>query len=80
MNDTNSEAAARRIQLLRAMSPSRRLALAWGWSKTLRDLTRANTRNRFRGASEKELDRHFAVQWLGAELAEKAYGPGKADG
>lgn len=80
MTDTDAKADEVRIALLRAMSPARRLALATGWSTTLRELTRASLREQFAGESETKLRRRFAERWLGEELATKAYGPAVADG
>jgi len=75
MEDTDPKAEEVRIRLLRAMSPARRLALAAGWSNTLRELTRATLRDQFVGESEEQIRRRFADRWLGEELAEKVYGP-----
>ena len=80
MEDTDARANQVRIRILRAMSPARRLAMAAGWSTTLRDLTRARLRMDFSAASEEELKRLFAERWLGAELTEKVYGSGDVDG
>jgi hypothetical protein len=74
MNDTDPRAEKVQTAIFRAMSPTRRLAVAAGWSTALRDMTRATLRKQFPGATEDELRRRFAERWLGEELAAKAYG------
>ena len=75
MTDTASAADRLRLELFRAMTPARRLALAAGWSDSLRQLLRAKIRQERPEATEAELHRAFASRWLGEELAAKAYGP-----
>ncbi len=80
MNDTTNEAEQVRLQALRAMSPTKRLSMALGWSQSVRAMSRAGLRRQFPDCSEKELHRLMAERLLGAELALKVYGPLKAHG
>ena len=75
ITDTAPAADQVRLELFRAMTPARRLALAAGWSDALRQLLRAQIRQERPDAPEAELRRAFASRWLGEELAAKAYGP-----
>jgi hypothetical protein len=80
VNDSNPQADAVRLTLFKGMSPSRRLAMATGWSTSMRELVRANLRRQFHGASEASLRRLMAERWLGNELAAKVYGPADTHG
>ena len=80
MNDTSSEADRIRLQILRAMSPAKRLALALGWSQSVRDLSREGLRRQHPNGTEGEVNRLLADRLLGADLALKVYGPVKAYG
>ncbi len=73
MNDNDQKAETLRLQLLRQMPPGKRLALAAGWSTSLRHLSRAALRQQHAGASGLELQRLFAERWLGPELAAALY-------
>jgi hypothetical protein len=75
MNDTSTQAEEMRLRILRAMPPSRRLAMAAGWSSSLRQMTRNSLKKEFGTASEMEIKRLMAERWLGPELATKVYGP-----
>jgi len=75
MNDTTPAADNLRMELLRSMTPARRLALATGWSSSLRAMVQAKLRQELPRATEAERLRLFASRWLGEELAAKAYGP-----
>jgi hypothetical protein len=75
MNDTTDEAERVRLRALRAMSPARRLAMATGWSQSVREMSRAGLRRQFPQASERHLHRLLVERVLGPELALKAYGP-----
>ncbi len=80
MNDTTDEAEEVRLRALRAMGPTKRLAMALGWSTSVRALTREGLRRQFPGCTERELHRRMAERLLGAELAMKVYGPSDAHG
>jgi hypothetical protein len=80
MNDTSPEAAQVQLEILRRMSPTRRLQLALGWSASLRGMIRANLKKQFPEDTEAQHKRRFAGRWLGEKLAEKVYGPLEANG
>jgi len=80
MNDTSAKAEQVRLCALRAMSPTRRLSMALGWSQSMRELSRAGLRRQFPNFSEQELHRLMAERVLGTELALKAYGPMNSHG
>ncbi len=75
MNDTTSAAEAVRLRALQAMTPARRLSLALGWSRSVRELTQNSLRQQHPQLPPKELQRLLAERLLGKELAHKAYGP-----
>lgn len=75
VNDSSPDAEAVRLTLIQRMSPSRRLAMATGWSNSLREMVRASVRSQFKGAPENFVRRLLAERWLGSELATKVYGP-----
>jgi hypothetical protein len=75
MNDTSSTAEAMRLRALQAMTPTRRLGLALGWSQSVRELTRSSLRQQHPELPPQELHRLLAERLLGKELAQKAYGP-----
>jgi len=80
VNDSTAQADTVRLTLLKGMSPSRRFAMATGWSTSMRELVRANLKRQFDGASEASLRRLLAERWLGNELAAKVYGPSDTHG
>lgn len=80
MTDTDPQTEAMRLQLFRRMSPQKRLALAVGWSTSLRRLSRAAVRQEFAGLSEEALRQKFAERWLGRELAARVYPESQTDG
>ncbi|HBJ86252.1 MAG TPA: hypothetical protein DDZ88_20785 [Verrucomicrobiales bacterium] len=75
MNDTSPTAEAMRMRALQAISPARRLSLALGWSRSVRELTRSSLRQQHPELSPDSLHRLLAERFLGKELALKAYGP-----
>ena len=75
MNDTSSTAKAMRLRALQAMTPTRRLGLALGWSQSVRELTRSSLHQQHPELPPQELHRLLAERLLGKELAQKAYGP-----
>jgi hypothetical protein len=75
MNDTTIQAAQAQIRALQAMSPSKRLSMALGWSQSVREMSRQGLRRQFPNRTESELQHLYAERLLGAELAEKVYGP-----
>jgi len=71
INDTDPQAEAVQIEILRKMSPARRLRLAASLNETCRKLALAGLRRRNPGASEEDLARMLARQLLGEALSEK---------
>jgi hypothetical protein len=80
VTDTSIEAEAIQLRILRAMPPGRRLALATGWSGSLRSMIRAKLHDDNRGATPAQLHRLFADRWLGPELAAAVYDPSNTNG
>lgn len=80
MTDSGLQTEDVRLSVLRAMSPARRLGLAIGWSRSVRDLSRAALQARFPELGERRIDRLLADKLLGPEIAAKAYGPIRIDG
>ncbi len=80
LTDTTIQAEQIRLRALRAMSPSKRLSMAVGWSQSVREMSRAGLRRQFPHLTEKELLRHLSERLLGTELAAKVYGPLNAHG
>lgn len=80
VNDSSPQADAVRLNLIQGMSPSRRFAMATGWSNSMREIVRAGLSRQYDGASEAFLRRLLAERWLGAELAAKVYGPFESHG
>ena len=78
MTDTFPKAEQVRIRALRAMSPSKRLSMALGWSQSVREISNAGLRRQFPNYTARELHRQMAIRILGDELATKAYRPPKA--
>lgn len=75
MNDISSTAEAMRLRALQAMTPTRRLGLALGWSQSVRELTRSSLHQQHPELPPQELYRLLAERLLGKELAQKPYGP-----
>ncbi len=69
--DTSRDALRARYAALRRLSPRARLALMDDLTGFVRSLTREGIRLRHPGASEEELDRLFAEQVLGKDLADR---------
>ena len=77
--DTSPEAERVLIELLRRASPARKAQMIASANRASRDLALCGLKMRFPQDSPARLRRRFASLWLGAELAEKAYGPLPAD-
>lgn len=73
MTDTSPQAEAMRLDLFRRMSPQKRLAMAAGWSTSLRRMSLAALAKENAGLPEAAVKRLFAERWLGAELAARVY-------
>ncbi len=73
MTDTSIQADETRLRILRSMPPGRRLAMATGWSSSLRGMIRGSLKKQFATATDAERMRMLAERCLGAELAAKAF-------
>lgn len=80
MNDTTPEAMEAQMNALRAMTPSRRLALAVGWSQNIRGLISQRLKAEHPELPPEDLRRMLAERLMGRELAIRAYGPGEFHG
>ena len=79
--DTSVDAAEAQLRVLRAMSPSRKVALVEDANRTARRLALAGIDLRFPEASDDQRFRLLMDVVLGKELAARAFGPrGSAQG
>jgi len=74
-NDTSDAAAEVQVQVLRAMPASRKVGLVEDANRTARRLALAGIGLRFPDASQEERIRLLMDIVLGADLAERVYGP-----
>ena len=75
LTDTDAQAHRVHIDLMRRATGWRKLQLADQLHQSLRTLALAGLRARFPQESPEELRRRLADLLLGAELAERVYGP-----
>jgi hypothetical protein len=75
VNDTSEAAAGIQIEVLRAMPAARKIALVEDANRTARRLAMAGIALRFPEASREERVRLLMDIVLGADLAERVYGP-----
>ena len=75
VSDTSDDAAEAQYRVMRAMSPSRKVALVEDANRTARRLALAGTQLRCPDASEEERFRLLMDLLLGEELAAQAFGP-----
>lgn len=73
--DTSPEAERVLIELMRKLSPHRKLEMVAQMNETVATLALSGLRARHPNASDEELRRRMADLWLGPELAERVYGP-----
>ena len=73
--DTSDDAAEAQYRVMRAMSPSRKVALVEDANRTGRRLALAGIQLRFPDASDEERLRLLIDLLLGEELAGQAFGP-----
>jgi hypothetical protein len=71
--DTPVEVEDRQIEAWRRMSPAEKASLVTGLTNATFELARAGLRDRYPGASERELFLRLAILTLGPDLAERAY-------
>ena len=79
MQDTSSQQRARYHQLLRELSPQRRLEAAMRLSAAVRAMALAGIRLRHPQADEAELRVRLTVRLYGRALAERVFGTVPAD-
>ena len=72
--DTSADAQRMQFELLRRLSPSQKLALAFALTDALRDLILADLHHRFPQADETEIRRRFIARVLPREDVIRAYG------
>lgn len=72
--DTSPDAQRMQFELLRRLSPSQKLALAFELTDALRDLVLADLHHRFPQADEEEIKRRFIARVLPREDVIRAYG------
>ena len=75
LSDSHPDVEKMQVAILRSMPSWRRFRLVSDLIVTGRKLALAGLRERFPGATAAELQRRFATLILGAELANKVYGP-----
>jgi len=71
---TSADAQRMQFELLRRLSPSQKLALAFALTDALRDLILADLHHRFPQADETEIRRRFIARVLPREDVIRAYG------
>ena len=71
LSDTDAETAAVHLDLLRAATPDRRLALALSLSRSVMALTRDAIARQMPAASQAEIGLQFVARCYGAELADE---------
>lgn len=76
--DTSPAAEQELLALWRQATPARKLALVLDTSRTVQEFLLTGLRERHPHASPEQLRRHFADEWLGPDLARRAY-EGQAD-
>ena len=74
MNDTSAAADARYHELLRKLSPERRLETAMKLSRAVRELALAGIRLRHPEADDRELRVRLAVRLYGRSAAMRLFG------
>jgi len=72
--DTTPDAQREQIELMRRLSPTQKLSLAFALTDTMRDLIRADLRHRFPHADEAEIRRRFIARVLPRGDVIRAYG------
>lgn len=72
--DTTPDAQRKQIELMRRLSPSQKLGLAFSLTDTMRNLILADLQQRFPQADETEIRRRFIARVLSREDVIRAYG------
>ncbi len=74
LSDTHPKILALQIELLRKVTPARKLEMMAELNASVRLLALSGLRSRYPHANERELRRRLAGLLLGEELASKVYG------
>jgi hypothetical protein len=74
-SDTSPAAEVRYLELLRGLSPERRLRAAIGLSQATRALAEAGIRSRMPRATDEEVRRALVVVLYGEDAAVRLFGP-----
>jgi len=69
LSDTDPEAAAFQLELLRKATPARRVALALSLSRSVMELARSGNARRMPGADDREVGLSFVALHYGEDLA-----------
>jgi hypothetical protein len=72
--DTTSLAQRKQFELLRRLSPSAKLSLAFALTDAMRELVLADLHHRFPDANKSEIRRRFISRVLSREDVIRAYG------
>ena len=72
--DTTREAQQRQYELMRRLSPSQRLSLAFALTDTMRKLVLADLHHRYPQADKAEIRRRFIARVLAREDVIRAFG------
>ena len=72
--DTSPEAERVLVELWRKATPARKFSIAIDTTRALQEFILAGLRERHPGEPQARLRLRFAAAWLGAELAQRAYG------
>ena len=79
VEDTSPEAKTRCYDLLRALTPERRLQIALGLTRAMRELANAGIREQVPHATAAELQVRLRVRLHGRATAERLFGSVPAD-
>jgi hypothetical protein len=77
--DTHPGAERVLVELLRDLTPARKMAMVLSANQTARALALTGLRERHPTEPPARLQRRLADLWLGPDLAAKAYGPALPD-
>lgn len=72
--DTTPDAQRKQIEMMRRLTPSQKLSLAFALTDAMRDLVLANLRQQFPQANETELRRRFIARVLPRADVIRVYG------
>jgi hypothetical protein len=79
LSDTPTPILEKQIELIRRMTPARKIELVGEMNQAVRELALAGLRHRHPSDSPAQLIRRLADLQLGPELAERVYGPMQQD-